>query len=50
MIPKVVTYLDLFEYFKDINQGENNAEEFNIPDDEDETFNTDILNENITEK
>ena len=40
---------DLFEHFKDINQGENNAEEFNIPDDEDETFNIDILNENITE-
>ncbi|KAK3083893.1 hypothetical protein FSP39_004828 [Pinctada imbricata] len=41
---------DLFEYFKDINQGENNAEEFNIPDDNDDTFDTDILNEAITEK
>ncbi|KAK3109114.1 hypothetical protein FSP39_023343 [Pinctada imbricata] len=41
---------DLCDYFKDINQGENNTEEFNIPDDNDDNFDTDILNEAITEK
>ena len=41
---------DLFAYFKVINEGENDEEDFNTSDEVDETFNTDILNENISEK
>ncbi|KAK3097138.1 hypothetical protein FSP39_006717 [Pinctada imbricata] len=41
---------DLFAYFKVINEGEDDEEEFNTSDEGDETFNTDILNENISEK
>ncbi|KAK3085731.1 hypothetical protein FSP39_007899 [Pinctada imbricata] len=41
---------DLFAYFKVINEGEDDEEEFNTSDEGDETFNTDILNENISGK
>ncbi|KAK3096812.1 hypothetical protein FSP39_003531 [Pinctada imbricata] len=40
----------LFAYFRVINEGEDDEEEFNTSDEGDETFNTDILNENISEK